>query len=172
MLSKIDIEKAFKKKELKIIPFSKKNLQPDSYKVHLDDLISIPLGGKVNSMSSCDFEKLFKKKKNTRADENNQKVTNKEKEKLEREAFEKISNLYSNKKELVDLWEELQKGETKESKFVDDLDKIEMVLQALDYKKLRRNGEHLDEFFETSGPRIKTEKGRELWDKVRKEYLK
>jgi len=63
MLSKIDIEKSVKNKELLISPYSKINLQSDSYKVHLDDLISIPSGGKINSMSSCDFEKLFKKKK-------------------------------------------------------------------------------------------------------------
>lgn len=48
---------------LKIIPFNKKNLQPDSYKIHLDSLVAIGLRGKVNPLKVRDYSKFFKKKR-------------------------------------------------------------------------------------------------------------
>lgn len=109
----------------------------------------------------------------TRADESNQSMTNEEKRNAEKEAFEKLMKLrVNNGEEMRQIWEEYNTKETAEAKFVSDLDKIEMVLQALDYKNMKRTKMDLEEFFQTSGPALKTEKGKELWNKIRNDYLK
>ena len=46
---------------LKIIPFDKKSLQPDSYKIHLDSAVAVGLGGKINPLKVRDYSKFFKK---------------------------------------------------------------------------------------------------------------
>ena len=95
-----------------------------------------------------------------------------ERKKIHEEAIERISKIIPvQNKEIVELWNELSENKTAEAQFLNDLDKVEMTLQALQYKKEKRTTEDLEEFFETSGPRMKTEKGKELWGKIRKEYL-
>ena len=37
--------------------------------------------------------------------------------------------------EIFSLWQEYENGETMEAKFVKDLDKFEMILQAFEYEK-------------------------------------
>jgi len=118
-----------------------------------------------------DLEEVYTGDIATRADEKNQAVNNTKKEKIERSAFDKLMKLLDDKEEIAELWQEYHECKTPEAKWVNDLDKVEMVLQALDYKKGKRTKEDLEEFFQTSEPRIKTEKGRELWNKIRKEYL-
>ncbi len=75
------------------------------------------------------------------------------------------------RKGLYSLWNELEGQKTKEAIFVNDMDKIEMVLQALEYKKYKRTKRNLDEFFETSKERIRTKKGKELFKIISREYL-
>jgi putative hydrolase of HD superfamily len=53
-----------------------------------------------------------------------------------------------NAAELRRLWEEYEAQETAEAKFVKDCDRIEMILQALEYET--RNGVALDTFFEST----------------------
>ncbi len=62
MFSDRDIIKAIAEKKIKIIPFSKKFLQPDTYKLHLDSLIAIPLGGRVDPYHT-EFSEKYKKKR-------------------------------------------------------------------------------------------------------------
>ncbi len=97
-----------------------------------------------------------------------QRVTDGEKKALERKAAEK---LFASQPEMLSLWEEYVENKTPESKLIHDLDKVEMVLQALEYTEQGRAPEDLEEFFQTSGPRIQTAKGRELWDEVRRRFL-
>jgi putative hydrolase of HD superfamily len=118
-----------------------------------------------------DLEEVYTGDIATRADEKNQTVNNVKKEKIEENAFNRLMKLLDDKKEITELWQEYHECKTPEAKWVNDLDKIEMVLQALDYKKGKRTKEDLEEFFQTSGPRIKTKKGKELWNKIRKGYL-
>ena len=61
MYSDNGIINLIKLKKLKIIPFNKKDLQPDSYKIHLDSAIAIAKGGKVNPLKVNDYSKFFKK---------------------------------------------------------------------------------------------------------------
>ncbi|MDO8474534.1 MAG: HD domain-containing protein [bacterium] len=70
-----------------------------------------------------------------------------EEEKIKKEgaAIEKILSGLAEKDEFVALWEEYAKGESQEARFVRQLDKLEMVLQALEYEK--RDGKKLEEFW-------------------------
>ena len=97
-----------------------------------------------------------------------QRVTDGEKKALERKAAEK---LFASQPEMLSLWEEYAENKTPEAKLVHDLDKVEMVLQALEYTEQGRAPEDLEEFFQTSGPRIQTEKGKELWGEIRRRFL-
>lgn len=49
-------------------------------------------------------------------------------------------------KELMNIWLEYEHGETLESKFVHDVDKIELVLQMFEYEKLHAGKLDLGEF--------------------------
>lgn len=40
--------------------------------------------------------------------------------------------------EIFSLWQEYENGETMEAKFVKDLDKFEMILQAFEYEKCKK----------------------------------
>ncbi|KAF9511401.1 hypothetical protein BS47DRAFT_1185728 [Hydnum rufescens UP504] len=51
------------------------------------------------------------------------------------------------------LWQEYEAGETAEAKFVKDLDRIEMALQASEYEK--RHDKDLQAFFDSSLPKIR-----------------
>ena len=59
------------------------------------------------------------------------------------------------------LWEEYEAGETREAKLVKDADKLEMVMQASEYESIGDAGEggKLEEFFESTRGRYKTERG-------------
>lgn len=41
--------------------------------------------------------------------------------------------------EIVDLWHEYEDAKTPEALFVKDLDKFEMIVQALEYEKCKKN---------------------------------
>jgi putative hydrolases of HD superfamily len=49
-------------------------------------------------------------------------------------------------KDLMDIWQEYEDGQTLESQFVHDVDKIELVLQMLEYEKSREGKVDLGEF--------------------------
>ncbi len=110
----------------------------------------------------------------TRPLESQQVVSNREKARLEKRAIRKLASLLpsSDRRLINGLWNEYEKGKTAEARFVGDLDKVEMVLQALEYKKQKRTAKSLDEFFESSGKRIRTKTGRKLWEEIRKRYAR
>ncbi|KAG8983934.1 hypothetical protein FRB94_008728 [Tulasnella sp. JGI-2019a] len=56
---------------------------------------------------------------------------------------------------IQELWQEYEDQVTPEARLVKDLDLFEMALQAMEYEKGSPNGMRLDNFFETSIPRIK-----------------
>lgn len=62
MYSRVDILKAIKRKDISIKPFNRKNLQPNSYKLHLDDEIAIAKKGRINPLKTRNFEKFYDKK--------------------------------------------------------------------------------------------------------------
>ncbi len=58
MLSNIDIEKAIKEGDIKIIPFEKKLLEPNSIYFRLDNKFAIPKGGRIE-FEETNFSKFF-----------------------------------------------------------------------------------------------------------------
>lgn len=60
--------------------------------------------------------------------------------------------------ELKELWLEYEGGATPEAKLVKDFDKIEMILQALEYEKSEEKD--LEEFFVSTRGRFQTDIGR------------
>lgn len=114
-----------------------------------------------------------------RAVDAEEEISGEEKEELETEAVKKLSEALG--EELYELWKEYEERETKEAKFVKDMDLIDMCLTALKYEKQGRYDpeeenenfqeyEHLDEFFATSEPRINTLKGQELFRDIKERY--
>ncbi|KAI6010898.1 HD domain-containing protein [Pisolithus orientalis] len=67
------------------------------------------------------------------------------------------------------LWREYEEQQTKEAKFVKDLDRLEMALQAREYEK--EHGRNLQEFFDSSLPLLRHKEVRgwgEALDKERR----
>lgn len=58
------------------------------------------------------------------------------------------------------LWEEYEEGSTAEAKLLKDLDKVEMLVQAHEYE--HEQGIALDEFFDSTMGRMKTDVGKAL----------
>jgi len=73
-----------------------------------------------------------------------------EKHKDERQAINDMFADNPHFQEYVELWEEFEKQETAEAKFVKQLDKLEMVIQAFEYKKEGSNKESLQEFWDNA----------------------
>ncbi len=71
-----------------------------------------------------------------------------EKHDVELDAMRKISLLLKNSDEYFQLWVEFEKEKSKEATFLKQLDKIEMILQALDYELAGCDPEKLDEFWQ------------------------
>ncbi|GAU20942.1 hypothetical protein TSUD_200910 [Trifolium subterraneum] len=61
-------------------------------------------------------------------------------------------------KEITELWMEYEANSSPEAKFVKDLDKVEMILQALDYEDEQEKD--LDEFFQSTAGKFQTEIGK------------
>lgn len=81
---------------------------------------------------------------------------------------------------LFELWKEHMEMETEEACFVEDMEQIDMSLQALRYEKRSRYNpednpefsryEAMDEFFISAEENIQTEKGRKLFKKIESKY--
>jgi len=100
------------------------------------------------------------------------KTNEKQKFRKEKKAIKNISKLLpkENGKEILSLWEELHAAHTNEAKLVRDLDKIEMLLQALEYKKSNRTKHSLQEFFDSTEKMLKTKKAKELFSEIKREF--
>jgi putative hydrolases of HD superfamily len=66
--------------------------------------------------------------------------------------------------EILNLWKEYEAGQTSEAKLVKDMDKLEMILQALEYEQDGKNDKSLDGFFDGTRENWKTPIG-EAWGK-------
>lgn len=115
-----------------------------------------------------------------RVDPRVERVSEEEKRRREEVAAKALSQEVEWAK-LEELWREYDLGQTEEAKFVRDMNLLDMVLQASLYAREGRwDGESgaesfltfhgLDEFFETSRPRIVTGVGRRLYRQVEELY--
>ncbi|RAL37696.1 unnamed protein product [Cuscuta campestris] len=88
-------------------------------------------------------------------------VSKSEKSRREREAIEEMCKLLGGgprAKEIKDLWLEYEDCSSLEAKVVKDFDKVEMILQALEYEI--EQGKDLDEFFQSTAGKFQTEVGK------------
>ncbi|KAI4377689.1 hypothetical protein MLD38_015276 [Melastoma candidum] len=88
-------------------------------------------------------------------------ISKAEKSRREREALEHMCKLLgggSRAKEINELWTEYEENSSPEAKVVKDLDKVEMILQALEYEN--DQGKDLDEFFQSTAGKFQTELGK------------
>lgn len=103
-----------------------------------------------------------------------------EKNELEHNFFEKLSGSLKDGK-IRELWKEYEQKETDEAKFVKDMDKIDLCLQALKYETMERYDpeedndnfqeyDNLDEFFATAQSRLNTGTGKQLFQEIRERY--
>eukprot|EP00980_Cylindrotheca_fusiformis_P012160 scaffold2939_cov123-Cylindrotheca_fusiformis.AAC.4 len=63
---------------------------------------------------------------------------------------------------ILSLWKEYEEGTTEEARLVKDMDKLEMILQALEYETDGENKKSLDGFFDSTRGKWRTSIG-EAW---------
>jgi len=88
-------------------------------------------------------------------------VTPAEKKDMESKAIRSMAQLLTDGgagREIVDLWEEYESGQSPEAKVVKDLDKFDMILQAFEYEQKEESPGRLEEFFDSTKGVFKTEK--------------
>ncbi|KAM4125742.1 hypothetical protein ACB094_01G333300 [Castanea mollissima] len=88
-------------------------------------------------------------------------ISKEEKSRREREALDHMCKLLgggSRAQEIGELWLEYEENSSPEAKIVKDLDKVEMILQALEYEN--EQGKDLDEFFQSTAGKFQTELGK------------
>ncbi|XP_020103602.1 HD domain-containing protein 2-like isoform X1 [Ananas comosus] len=84
-----------------------------------------------------------------------------EKNRMEKEALDHMCNLLgggSRAKEIHELWMEYEENSSPEAKIVKDFDKVEMILQALEYEN--EQGIDLEEFFQSTAGKFQTDVGK------------
>ncbi|KAF7036858.1 hypothetical protein CFC21_047384 [Triticum aestivum] len=84
-----------------------------------------------------------------------------EKSRREQEALNEMCEVLgggSTAEEIKGLWEEYENNSSVEANLVKDFDKVEMILQALEYEK--EHGKVLDEFFLSTAGKFQTEIGK------------
>ncbi|KAF7838103.1 HD domain-containing protein 2-like [Senna tora] len=88
-------------------------------------------------------------------------ISKEEKSRREQEALDHMCKVLgggSRAKEIAELWMEYEANSSPEAKFVKDLDKVEMILQALEYEDEQQKD--LDEFFQSTAGKFQTETGK------------
>ncbi|KAK4415131.1 5'-deoxynucleotidase HDDC2 [Sesamum alatum] len=88
-------------------------------------------------------------------------IPKEEKSRREQEALKSMCELLgggARAKEIHDLWMEYEDNSSMEAKVVKDFDKVEMILQALEYEN--DQGNDLEEFFESTAGKFQTDLGK------------
>ena len=73
-----------------------------------------------------------------------------EKHLKERQAIESIFRGLKDEEEFINLWDEFEHQESRESKILKQLDRLEMVMTALEYEKDLSDPKDSDEFWESA----------------------
>ena len=91
-------------------------------------------------------------------------ISIKDKYQLELQSIEKVFRSYPEGEEFINLWKEFEDAESEEAKFLKQIDKFEMGIQASIYKG--HDYEKMDEFLASADSVIADEKLQELFQKV------
>ncbi|XP_003700151.2 5'-deoxynucleotidase HDDC2 isoform X1 [Megachile rotundata] len=79
-----------------------------------------------------------------------------EKHRLEDEAMEDICKLLGNKGPMIlEMFREYEKQESAEAKYVKDLDRLDLIMQAFEYEKREKIPGQLEEFFVATNGKIR-----------------
>ena len=96
-------------------------------------------------------------------------VSDGEKYRMESEAMDTITSMLGDNvasRNIRALWDEYERGETKEAKLVKDFDKVEMIVQAGEYERDQGDrGVELQEFFDSTAGKWRTDVGKS-WAQV------
>lgn len=84
----------------------------------------------------------------------------------EKEGIKKIFSRFPEGKEYLELWEEFEKNQSPEAKFVKQIDQLEKAMQAAVYAK--QYGKNLNEFIESARTRINDKKLTEFLNELKK----
>lgn len=87
-----------------------------------------------------------------------------EKYELELQSVKKVFSSYPEGDEFINLWKEFEKAESAEAKFLKQIDKFEMGMQAAIYKG--HDNERMDEFLESADRVIEDRELQELFQQV------
>ncbi|UCE37973.1 MAG: HD domain-containing protein [Thermoplasmata archaeon] len=82
-------------------------------------------------------------------------ITREEKREKEEEGLRELLLDISNKEQILNLWMEYEKGESKEAKILREIDKLEMAITAVEYQKMSPEKD-LYEFIKEADLKIKT----------------
>ncbi|KAH6818543.1 Metal-dependent phosphohydrolase [Perilla frutescens var. frutescens] len=88
-------------------------------------------------------------------------VPKEEKSRREQEALQKMCEVLGGgerAQEIRELWMEYEENSSMEAKVVKDFDKVEMILQALEYET--EQGKNLEEFFQSTAGKFQTDLGK------------
>ncbi|PVD31926.1 hypothetical protein C0Q70_07352 [Pomacea canaliculata] len=100
-------------------------------------------------------------------------ITKEEKHKAEEAAMKEMCTLVGDGTgdQLLALWQDYEEQVSEEAKFVKDLDKLDMVMQAYEYEQLEERPKFLQEFFDSTEGKFVTDTGcawKEHLDALRK----
>ena len=73
-------------------------------------------------------------------------------------------------RDLIGAWQEYEDSKTKDSKFVHDVDKIELLLQMVEYEREGEGRLDLRDFIEVAS-RIQLQEVRDWWDELKTERI-
>ncbi len=110
----------------------------------------------------------------TRHKESDQAVSNHRKKELEDRDTKKLLSYLKQKdrKPMLDLWNELKEGKTKEAQLVNQVDKLDYILELYAHAPYTKKQKSLArEFFLTAEPRIKDRDLRYIYAKVKEKVL-
>jgi len=92
------------------------------------------------------------------------KISKEEKHKLEETAVKEIFGGFPNPEKYISIWKEYENNQTPEAKFVKQMDRLEMALQASVYEH-QKHGD-LSEFYESVKGAINEPRIKEILDKI------
>jgi len=107
----------------------------------------------------------------SRAKEEQQQCSNKEKHEREEKALKEILKNLDSKtaKKILSLWHEFEQRKSREAKLVYELDRLEAIFQAVEYERKGNFTVSLQEFYDFADARLKNKLLREMFELLMKE---
>lgn len=136
------------------------------FRLNSDKCVKMALIHDICEVYSGDIPNRVRKK--------DKKMPDRMKRKLEEQGLKKITSPLPKNlaNEIRKLWKELEARKSREARLVNDLDKLEMCMQALEYAKSGGEKSKFKEFFQDGKLNIKTPEMKRIFRKVYGEFEK